>query len=248
MNIPIDSIGKIFDVRYENFSVNVSENGLLSIESYKGNSTELTIPKSIGGTKVAYIGEKFFENLEIEKLYIPETIEQIYSKPPKNLTIFCFKDTPFYVDNKDSKEWNFETMYDSTYYNYNCADIPFLYNDYENYMEITGYRGDDKIIVIPSYIDGKPVTKVSFNLLGRYEAVAFPETVQEINGKVSAWLFSPVFAVEIVFTILAFIIVVATVNIILPRYKNNINEFTLSGSQIVFSLLYSYCFFKFFCH
>ncbi|MBO4901492.1 MAG: hypothetical protein J5518_01675 [Lachnospiraceae bacterium] len=237
INVP-DSEKKFLDFRYENFDYNTTDKGTISIESYAGKSEDLMIPAFIGETMVTTIGEHFFDNLDIESLYLPETIVEIKAEPTKKVILYCDKDAPFYKRNQDSEDWKLETTYDSTYYNPFCADIPFYYNDNGKSIELVGYKGDDKIIAIPSYIDGKPVTTVSFNLLGHYDMVIFPDTVTEINGKVSTWIFSPVLVIELIFTVLAFVIVIATVNVILPRYARNLNEYMLSGPQVIFSILY----------
>ena len=44
--------------------------------------------------------------------------------------------------------------------------IPFTYNEYDSYIEITGYIGTDSNVIIPDYINGKPVTHVASNFQG----------------------------------------------------------------------------------
>ena len=233
-----DSVRHLVDARYENIYFNTTSQGTLSAENYYGQSKDLTIPKYHQGITVTEIGEDFFSGTDLKSVYIPQTIDDIKAKPTKKVILYCDKDSGFYKKNKDSDEWKIETTYDSTYYNPTCADIPFLYNDNGNSIEIAGYTGNDEYLGIPAYIDGKPVTKVSCDLFGRYKVVYFPDTVQEITGRVSAWSFSPVLVVEVIFTVLAFVIVIANVNIILPRFAKDLNEHMLSGSQIVLSGLY----------
>lgn len=233
-----DTEKKYLDFRYETFDYNTTEHDTLSLERYNGISKDLMIPAFINGVMVTTIGENFFDGLDVESLIFPETVVEIKAEPTKEVTIYCDKDSQFYALNKDSEEWKIETVYDSTYYNGMCADIPFAYNDHGDSVELVRYTGDDKIIVIPSYINGKPVTTVSFNLLGHFDMVVFPKTVNEINGKVGAWVFSAVLVVEVFFTVLAFLVVIIAVNIILPRYKKDLNEYMLSGPQMIISLAY----------
>ena len=40
------------------------------------------------------------------------------------------------------------------------------YNEYDSYIEITGYIGTDSNVIIPDYINGKPVTHVASNFQG----------------------------------------------------------------------------------
>ncbi len=233
-----DSEKRFLDFRYENFDYNTTDKDTLCIERYKGLSRDLMIPGFIGGKMVTSIGENFFEGLDVDCLYIPETIVEILADPTDKVTLYCDKDSPFYEYNKDSDEWRIETAYDSTYYNPLCADIPFSYNDNGNSIELVGYKGNDSIIAIPSYIDGKPVTTVSFDLLGRYDMVIFPDTVKEINGKVGVWVYSPVFIVEVLFTVLAFVSAIVVINIIYSRLSKNLGEYMLSGPQAIVSILF----------
>ncbi len=237
INVP-DSEKKFFDFRYENFDYNTTDQDTLSIENYSGKSKDLMIPGFINGKMVTAIGEHFFDNLDIDSIYLPETIVEILAEPNDKITVYCKKDCPFYSLNKDSEDWKIETVYDSEFYNPLCADIPFMYNDNGSSIELVEYTGDDKNIVIPSHIDGKPVTTVSFNLLGRYDMVVFPDTVNEITGKVSAWVFSRVLVVEVLFTIIAFVLVIIAVNVVLPRYSKSIREYMLSGPQMIVSIAY----------
>lgn len=233
-----DTEKKYLDLRYETFDYNTTERDTLSIERYQGVSKDLMIPAFIGGVMVTTIGEHFFDGLELDSLILPETVVEIKAEPTDTITIYCDKDSQFYALNKDAEEWKIETVYDSTFYNGLCADIPFAYNDHGDSIELVRYTGKDKIIVIPSYINGKPVTTVSFNLLGRFDMVVFPKTVNEINGKVGAWIFSAVLVIEIFFTVLAFLVVIIAVNIILSRYKKDLNEYMLSGPQMIMSLAF----------
>ena len=233
-----DSMRKFLNLKYETFEYNTTNKDTLSLEKYNGISRELVIPGFINGVMVTAIGSDFFKESKVDSIYLPETIVEINAEPDNEVTIYCDKDSSFYEFNKENKNWNIETVYDSTYINPLCADIPYAYNDNGSSIELVEYLGDEKIIAIPSYIDGKPVTTVSFDLLGNYEMVIFPDTVTAINGKVSTWIYSSVFAVEIIFSVLALVIVFIAVNVILPRYRKDNNEYMLSGTQIIFSLMY----------
>lgn len=118
------------------------------------------------------------------------------------------------------------------------GDLPYGYNEIGDGIELTRYYGNNDIIVIPSHINGKPVTTVSFDMLGNFKMVVFPETVTAINGSVGRILFSAVFFVELLFSLIAIIAVFVAVNIILPRYKKDISEYMLSGSQMIISFVF----------
>jgi hypothetical protein len=60
----------------------------------------------------------------------------------------------------------------------------FLYSIYDDSVSILLYRGDDKIVKIPSTIEGYNVTKIeatAFNGFDEIEAVFIPNTVKVIN-------------------------------------------------------------------
>ena len=233
-----DSMKNLLDLKYETFEYNVTDLGTISIEKYNGISSDLVLPETIEGVVVTKIGENFFNDLKASSVYFPRKINEVAAEPTKAVKIICDKDNAFYKENKDGEDWNFEEAYDSTYYQPDVADIPFAYNDNGSTIELTGYLGNDAVVAIPSYIDGKPVTTVAFDLLGNFDLVIFPETVTAITGKVSTVLFTPVFAVEIVLSVLAILIVLVAVNIILPRYKKNNAEYLLSAPQMIMSIAY----------
>lgn len=236
-NVP-DSIKNALDFRYETFEHNDTDLGTISIEKYNGISSELTLPRTIGGVEVTRIGENFFKDLKANSVYIPSTINEIAAEPVKSIKLVCDKDGVFYQDNKDSEDWNLEEAYDSTIYDTEGADIPFFYNDNGAAIELVEYTGDDNVIAIPSHIDGKPVTTVSFDMVKRFKLVVIPETVTSITGKVVFTKVSEIFAVEIIFSILAILIVLVAVNIILPRYAKDKTEYLLSAPQMVLSLVF----------
>ena len=232
-----DSEKGYFDWRYELFEYNTTDNNNLSLERYTGSSRDLVIPAEIKGHMVTRLGKDFFKDQTLNSIYLPVTIISIDAEPVKGLKVYCDKDSIFYRDNQD-KGWDLETSYDSTFINFMLGDLPYGYNEAEDSIELTRYYGDSDIIVIPSYINGKPVRTVSFDMLGNFRLVVFPETVTAINGRVSKVLFSAVFFFELIFSIIAFIAVIISVNIILPRYKRDIREYMLSGPQMIISFAF----------
>lgn len=234
-----DSQKKYFDQRYEVFDYNINMDGTIILQSYKGVSTSLVIPKSINGRNVTSIGEEFFDKATfIKEVYIPASVREIKGEPTKNVRLYCNKDSAF-INNIDNDLWDVESLYDSEYVDFFRGDIPFEYNENGSSVEITSYTGNDKIIVIPSYIDGKAVTEVSMDLIGKYDAVVFPETVKSITGHVYATLYTGKFAIELTMSIIAFIIVIVIVNIVLPRYGvDSSDEYVLSTPQLILAAGY----------
>ncbi|MBR0148061.1 MAG: hypothetical protein IJM23_02570 [Lachnospiraceae bacterium] len=232
-----DSEKGYFDWRYEQFEYNTIDNNDISIERYTGISKDLVIPSEIEGHKVTGIGKDFFNGLGLSSVYLPVTVAAIDAEPVKGIKIYCDKDSAFYKENEES-DWDIELLYDSATVNYSLGDIPYGYSETSDGVELTRYYGHDDIIVIPSYVNGKPVTKVSFDMLGNFRMVVFPKTVTEITGQFGKLLYSAVFFIELIFSIIAFIVVIIAVNIILPRYRNDVSEYMLSGSQMLITFLY----------
>ena len=234
-----DTQEKYFDQRYEVFDYDVNTDGTITLQSYKGVSTTLVIPCRINGRVVSTIAENFFSKATfVKEVYLPVTIKEIKGEPTKNVHLYCDKDSEF-IKNADAEMWDAESLYDSEYVDFFRGDIPFEYNENGDSIDIKQYTGEDTFIVIPSYINGKPVTKVSMDILGRYDFVVFPETVKSITGQVSANLYTTAFAIELVMSVIAFILVMIMVNIIIPRYKNDsVEEYLLSAPQIISAFAY----------
>ena len=130
------------------------------------------------------------------------------------------------------------------YLSFSLESIPFEYNESADSIEITKYRADKELdimpegmVVIPSYVNGKPVTTVSMDMVGKFTVVVIPETVTEITGQTKAHIYSEMFVLETACTVLAFLVALVAVNIILPRYKKS-EEYFLSGSQMILTILY----------
>ena len=232
-----DSEQVYFDQRYELFDYNVND-GKITLENYSGKSSDLVIPKSIGGVKVTALGENFISSLDtVKNVYLPLNLREILGEVDTNITIHCPENATLIADYKET-DWNIEVVYDSDFINFELGDIPFQYNLNEANAEITRYDGNEELVVIPSYINGYPVTTVSMDFLGTAEVIVIPETVTNITGSSVQVLYSPVFMIELIFTIFAFVVALITVNVLLPRYRKNTEEYLLTGNQMVAVILY----------
>ena len=116
-------------------------------------------------------------------------------------------------------------------------DIPFEYDEEDNGIILKYYSGENDVLIIPAYIEDKPVTGIDFNLLGPYSLVVIPETVTSITGTASTAVFDPAFAVELIFTIIAFFAVLLVLNLKLHKLKDA-SEVVLTGPQIFISFFY----------
>lgn len=232
-----DSEQVYFDQRYELFDYNVND-GKITLENYSGKSSDLVIPKSIGGVKITALGENFISSLDtVKNVYLPLNVREILGEVDTNITIHCPENATLIADYEET-DWNIEVVYDSDFINFELGDIPFQYNLNEANAEITRYDGNEELVVIPSYINGYPVTTVSMDFLGTAEVIVIPETVTNITGSSVQVLYSPVFMIELIFTIFAFVVALITVNVLLPRYRKNTEEYLLTGNQMVAVILY----------
>lgn len=216
------------------FEASVKEEGLY-IDECTGKQSEIVIPIKMNNKTVVGISESFFEDKNEEiSLYLPEKFAHIDSEPLDNVTIYCEKESAFY---ENYVTWNVESTYDSTYINFDLGDLPFEYNETDKGIELTSHNGHDDVLVIPSHINGKEVTAVSFDMLGNYDMIVFPETVIDITGEVKSFNYSDTFAVAVGFTLFAFVLALIVVNIILPRLKKT-EEIVLNVPQLVLTFFY----------
>ena len=212
-----DSVTNYFDQRYEIFDYNNNTSGV-TIENYSGKSSELVIPVKIDGKLVTEIGENFFNSLNgVAKVYVPISVTKLPENVNKNIVIECDKDALF-ANNEDT-EWNIQTQYDSNYINLFLGDCPFMYNESPSGMDITGYLGVDRYLVIPSYINGIPVTTVSMDLEGNFDLVVIPATVTNITGRVATSHMGIGFVLTLLAAIIAFAIIIIYTNVVLPKFR-----------------------------
>lgn len=212
-----DSVTNYFDQRYEIFDYNNNVSGI-TIENYLGKSSELVIPVKIDGKLVTEIGENFFNSLNsVSKVYVPISVTKLPENVNKNIVIECDKDALF--ANDEEIEWNIQTQYDSDYINLFLGDCPFMYNESPSGMDITGYLGADRYLVIPSYINGIPVTTLSMDLEGNFDLVVIPATVTNITGRVATSHMGIGFVLTLLAAIIAFVIIIIYTNVVLPKFR-----------------------------
>ena len=234
-----DSEKNIFDQRYELFNYDYDTTGI-TIEKYTGSSETLVIPISINGEPVTGIGENFFKDLNssVKNIYLPGTIIFVEAEPTDNVNIYC-SDSSIFKYLEGDRDWKIETKYDSELVNFLLGDLEFEYNNIGNGVEITRYTGNSTdLIVFPSYINGAPVKSISMDMLGVANGFVIPETVTSITGRTTKAVYGATFAIQLFFTIIAFVLSLVSVNIILPRFKKNNGEYLLSSSQMIVTILY----------
>jgi hypothetical protein len=233
-----DSQQMYFDRRYELFDYSVDSRDRIVLEGYSGQSSDLVIPSSIDGKEVFALGEDFFESLRtVKNIYLSNHTKVIYGEIDKTVIIHCYDDSQFRRDNYDS-DWNIETILDSDFIDFTLGDLPFEYNTDGSTYEIVRYNGNDDCIIIPSYINGFPVSKVSKDLFQKSKVVVLPQTVTSITGVESSAWSDPTYTIEFVFSVLAFVLALLMTNIRLYRYSKSNAEYLLTGSQMVAIVLY----------
>ncbi len=233
-----DSNRDYFDIRYEDFDYDIGNDGSLNLLAYKGVSNKLVVPESIDGRTVKVISDRFFDSLKgVTDLYVPSSVKSIDGNARTNIVIHCDKDDAILKKLTDAG-WNVQEEHDSEYVDYSLGNNPFSFDSNESFITITGYNGDKSLMVIPSHINGVPVTTVSMDLLGAANVIVIPETVNSITGTSSKIIYSPLFAIELAFSILAFVLALITINVIIPRFKNDAKEVVLSSGQIVLTFIY----------
>ena len=232
-----DSQLPYFDQRYELFDYNV-EGGEVVIEGYEGTSVDIVIPAVLEGKAVVALSEDFVSSLEtVKNVYLADSVEIIPEEADKSITLWVSESSE--LNNlPEESEWKIENYYDSDYINFYLSELPFQFNAKGQTMEITAYTGNEELVVIPAYINGYPVTEVSMDFLGTAQIVVIPETVTSITGVTSTTLYSDVFLVELIFTVLAFLIALITIDVLLPRYAKSLEEHFLTGSQMISVVFY----------
>ena len=229
-----DSMKDALDWRYETFEYNTASEGL-SLTQYNGVSRELVIPEKISEISVIRLEDSLFENGNIEKIYIPGSVKEL-PEEVKDCTI-VLNTGDERIEKLESDGWTVETYDDSEAPNFHLGTVPFEYDESDSSVNLKLYTGKEDILVIPSYINGKPVTDVSFDMLGDFDVVVLPATLTAISGTLSKTLYTPLFVIELAFTIIAFIIAMIVFNVKLPKMQDT-EEGSLTGSQLVITELY----------
>ena len=71
---------------------------------------------------------------------------------------------------------------DSASVNFNNADIPFTYSETGSGVTLVSYTGSSADIIVPTAINGFPVTAISFPVTERTRSILLPPSVAEISS------------------------------------------------------------------
>ena len=235
-NVFADSDAYLGILNLENFEYNFAGQKCTIIK-YSGESEKIAIPEDIEGHTVVEVAETAFDECsKLTRIYLPKTVTEFAPNKLDNKTVYCYKDSPIYDKLKDNQDKTFDlqTIADSYYVDFYSADIPFSYNTLSSGIEIINYKARQRTVIIPESIDGKPVTKLSIDVLSDgIETVVIPESVLEIKGDYATSRYSVEFYVTIAVAVLAFIFCCLATQLMFRKTDNLKKKFL--GISIVYS-------------
>lgn len=179
-----DSEKNKYTKNIESFSYN-KVNDTLEITEYKGLSETLVIPYEYDGVKVTSISDSF-KNVKVKNIYISDNINYLPVENFKNITINCYRGK-YCEELKNNNELNVNILNDSEVVDFNYIEFPFEYNVKDGNVELTHYKGNDSVLIIPETVNGMKVTSISFDGSHNKE-VYLPDTINKIsNNFITPW-------------------------------------------------------------
>ena len=168
----------------DNFTYNI-KNNQIEVTGYKGSEKQIIIPETIENLPVTTI------SMNLDKMpseiYIPSsviTINQIIDENIKSINNSSIKLTSHNNQNvqnyAEKNNFNYQNISDSELNELKSNDN-FTYNIKNNQIEVTGYKGSEKQIIIPETIENLPVTTISMNLDKMPSEIYIPSSVITIN-------------------------------------------------------------------
>lgn len=168
----------------ESFSYN-KVNDTLEITEYKGISETLVIPYEYDGVKVTSISDSF-KNDNVKKIYISDNITYLPVENFKNITINCYRGK-YCEELKSNNELNVNILNDSDVVDFNYIEFLFEYNVKDGNVELTHYKGNGGVLIVPETVNGMKVTSVSFDSNHNKE-IYLPDTINNISDNfITPW-------------------------------------------------------------
>ena len=168
----------------DNFTYNI-KNKQIEITGYKGSEKQIIIPETIENLPVTTISMSL--DKAPSEIYIPSsviTINQIIDENIKSINNSSIKLTSHNNQNvqnyAEKNNFNYQNISDSELNELKSNDN-FTYNIKNKQIEITGYKGSEKQIIIPETIENLPVTTISMNLDKMPSEIYIPSSVITIN-------------------------------------------------------------------
>lgn len=227
-----DSDKSLYDYDLETFDYNIIDKGI-EITNYSGISKRLVIPSYIDGKKVISISKNAISSNEyVKSIVISKNIEKMDIESLNNITIECFNGK-YCNELKKNDKLNVIVLNDSDIVNFNNSYVDFTYNISDE-VTITNYVGSDNTLVIPSHINGYPVTKLSFDAI-YLEAIYIPNTVTSISGNFISKLANTFLVTTIISSIVALTIYLI---MLFTNKGNNIKESFYNVPLVIVSIIY----------
>ncbi len=168
----------------DNFTYNI-KNNQIEVTGYKGSEKQIIIPETIENLPVTTISMSL--DKAPSEIYIPSsviTINQIIDENIKSINNSSIKLTSHNNQNvqnyAEKNNFNYQNISDSELNELKSNDN-FTYNIKNNQIEVTGYKGSEKQIIIPETIENLPVTTISMNLDKMPSEIYIPSSVITIN-------------------------------------------------------------------
>lgn len=233
---------KINDVNIEYFSYNYV-NGGIEITDYNGISETLTIPYSINNSSVVSIAKDALKkDTNLKKIVISYNLKELNEDDFKDIEIECY-DYDYCRSLKENENLNVKILYDSDYRDFNYKRLEYDYNYVNNKIEITGYNGFAKNIIIPTTINGYEVNKINMTL-HNVDSMYLPNTVNDIKLKFTNNPYDMIFYFCLISDTIALIIVLIFNNLVKNKtnedYFNNVPLKLWSVSYISFIFIYTF--------
>jgi len=203
----------IFDGVVNNFSYTVTydaweEEGHVEIKNYYGDDPFVSIPGTVLGFPVTIVSG-FNYNTTLETIVFPDSVENIGMEAFKgcsNLQIIQYPNSSFIISSyafsycprikqiifspntltAQVNDHAFENSFNYNHYSHYYNDIKYkiVVGDYDTYVQIEAYEGDETELIIPDLLDGYAVKEICSNAFcnnSTIESVILPDTVTLIG-------------------------------------------------------------------
>ena len=205
----------------DNFTYNI-KNNQIEVTGYKGSEKQIIIPETIENLTVTTISMSL--DKAPSEIYIPSsviTINQIIDENIISINNSSIKLTSHNNQNvqnyAEKNNFNYQNISDSELNELKSNDN-FTYNIKNNQIEVTGYKGSEKQIIIPETIENLPVTTISMNLDKMPSEIYIPSSVITINQIIDENINNN-FYLTIIIELIALIITLLVISI-LNKKKN----------------------------
>ena len=205
----------------DNFTYNI-KNNQIEVTGYKGSEKQIIIPETIENLPVTTISMSL--DKAPSEIYIPSsviTINQIIDENIISINNSSIKLTSHNNQNvqnyAEKNNFNYQNISDSELNELKSNDN-FTYNIKNNQIEVTGYKGSEKQIIIPETIENLPVTTISMSLDKAPSEIYIPSSVITINQIIDENINNN-FYLTIIIELIALIITLLVISI-LNKKKN----------------------------